>query len=63
MKAFQDKNCVQAMKKEISAVNKNETQEMVALPKGKKTVECILVYTLKHKADEALDRYKTRLLA
>ncbi|KAL6347262.1 hypothetical protein AAG906_013698 [Vitis piasezkii] len=36
---------------------------MVELPKGKKTVGCKWIFTIKYKADETIQRYKARLVA
>ncbi|KAL4038503.1 hypothetical protein IC575_002124 [Cucumis melo] len=48
---------------EMKALEKNNTWEICALPKGHKPVGCKWVFTLKYKADETLDRHKTRLVA
>ena len=48
---------------EMRALEKNKTWELYALPKGHKIVGCKLVFTLKYKAYETLDRHKTRLVA
>lgn len=53
---------MQAMKEELSAIKKNESQEMVDRHIGKKKVGCRWVYTLKYKGDETLERYKARLV-
>ncbi|KAI5323399.1 hypothetical protein L3X38_032471 [Prunus dulcis] len=47
----------------MEALNKNATWELVPLPKGKNKVRCRWVFTLKHKADGSIDRYKARLVA
>ena len=44
-----------------SKVKKNDTWELVTLPRGKRTVGCRWVYTLKHKADGSIER--ARLVA
>lgn len=44
-----------------SKVKKNDTWELVTLPRGKRTVGCWWVYTLKHKADGSIER--ARLVA
>ena len=36
---------------EMTALHKNNTWELVELPKGKEIVGCKWVYTVKHKAD------------
>ncbi|KAA0055189.1 cysteine-rich RLK RECEPTOR-like protein kinase [Cucumis melo var. makuwa] len=48
---------------EMKALEKNNTWEICALPKGHKPVGCKWVFTLKYKVDETLDRHKTRLVA
>ncbi|XP_057781185.1 uncharacterized protein LOC130999616 [Salvia miltiorrhiza] len=52
-----------AMKKEISALNRNHTWEKCRLPKGKKTVGCKWVFTIKRRPDGSIERYKARLVA
>ena len=47
----------------MRALNKNETWEVVDLPKGEKTVGCKWVFTIKYDADDNLERYKARLVA
>ncbi|TYK16314.1 putative mitochondrial protein [Cucumis melo var. makuwa] len=48
---------------EMKALEKNNTYEICALPKGHKPMGCKLVFTLKYKADGTLDRHKARLVA
>ncbi|KAL0554268.1 hypothetical protein IC582_008185 [Cucumis melo] len=48
---------------EMKALEKNDTWEICALPKGHKPVGCKWVFTLKYIADETLDRHKARLVA
>ena len=50
------------MEEEIVVLNKNETWEKYELPKGKKTVGCRWVYTIKYQADGTIERYKARLV-
>ncbi|KAL2923679.1 Retrovirus-related Pol polyprotein from transposon TNT 1-94 [Bienertia sinuspersici] len=54
---------VEAMQKEIDALNKNNTWTFVDLPKGKKAIGSKWVYKVKLKADGTLDRCKARLVA
>ncbi|KAA0043342.1 reverse transcriptase [Cucumis melo var. makuwa] len=49
-----------AVMEEMKALEKNNTWEICALPKGHKPVGCKWVFTLKYKADGTLDRHKTR---
>ncbi|KAA0040884.1 Beta-galactosidase [Cucumis melo var. makuwa] len=48
---------------EMKALEKNNTWEICALPKGHKLVGCKWVFTLKYKEDGTLDRHKARLVA
>ena len=41
----------------------NDTWDIVNLPKGKKSVGCRWVFTLKYRVDGTLDRHKARLVA
>ena len=61
--ALGNKNWEDAMREEMSALERNKTWEVVELPKGKKTVGCKWVFALKYKADGSLERYKARLVA
>jgi hypothetical protein len=61
--ALTDPKWTQAIKGEMEALLKNETWTLVHLPKGKKTVGCRWVFSIKHKADGSIDRYKARLVA
>jgi hypothetical protein len=51
------------MQKEMKALHKNKTWDLVKLPNEKKVVECKWVFTIKHKADDSVERYKARLVA
>lgn len=53
----------EAMKEEISALNKNCTWELIPMPKGADLVACKWVYKLKKKADGTVERHKARLVA
>ncbi|TYK14787.1 reverse transcriptase [Cucumis melo var. makuwa] len=50
-----------AVMEEMKALEKNNTLELCALPKGHKTMGCKWVFTPKYKADGTLDRHKARL--
>ncbi|KAA0062437.1 putative mitochondrial protein [Cucumis melo var. makuwa] len=47
-----------AVMEEMKALEKNNTWEICALPKGHKPVGCKWVFTLKYKVDGTLDRHK-----
>ncbi|KAM7494627.1 hypothetical protein LguiB_029236 [Lonicera macranthoides] len=53
----------EAMREEISALNKNSTWDLVPKPKDAELVTCKWVYKLKMKANGTIDRYKARLVA
>lgn len=61
--ALADPKWTKAMVEEMAALEKNNTWDIVTLPSGKKTVGCIWVFTIKHKADGSIERYKARLVA
>ena len=52
-----------AMAEEMKALQKNDTWELVELPKGKKTIGCKWLFTMKHKVDGSVERFKARLVA
>ena len=51
------------MDEEMSALHKNQTWELTALPSGKQTVGCRWVYTIKYLPDGSVERLKTQLVA
>ncbi|KAK4399651.1 Retrovirus-related Pol polyprotein from transposon RE1 [Sesamum angolense] len=58
---LQAKSCKEmedAMSQELSALERNNTWEVVNLPKGKKTIGNKWVFKIKLKADGSIDRYK-----
>jgi len=61
--ALKEKNCIRAMNEEMSALERNETWEIVERPKDKKAVSCRCIYTVKYKFDGTLDQYKATLVA
>lgn len=61
--ALADPKWTQAIKEEMGALLKNQTWTLVPLPKGKKTVGCKWVFSIKHKVDGSVERYKARLVA
>ena len=52
-----------AMKDEHNSLLKNDTWDLVPLPKGRKLVQCKCVYQTKHAVDGTIERYKARLVA
>lgn len=46
----------------MAALEKNQTWELVRLPKGKNLVGCKWVFTVKYILDGSLERYKGWLL-
>ena len=47
----------------MTALQKNSTWTLVQLPKGKRTVGCKCVFSIKHKANGLIEKYKARLMA
>ncbi|RVW98013.1 Retrovirus-related Pol polyprotein from transposon TNT 1-94 [Vitis vinifera] len=52
-----------AVMEEMQALKKNDTWEIVELPKGKYPVGCKWVFTIKYKSYGDIERYKARLVA
>ena len=52
-----------AMIEEISALEKNDTWELVPKPHDADLITCKWVYKVKKKADGRIDRHKARLVA
>ncbi|KAL6348574.1 hypothetical protein AAG906_016088 [Vitis piasezkii] len=52
-----------AMREEMSALEKNKTWEIVEKSKKKNIVDCKWIFTLKYKADGFLERHKAGLVA
>eukprot|EP00253_Pinus_taeda_P022280 PITA_22280 len=51
------------MKDEMMALSKNDTWDLVELPKGRKTVGCKWVFKRKQGVNDTEDRYKVQLVA
>ncbi|KAM2778784.1 hypothetical protein COP1_014123 [Malus domestica] len=61
--AMQDTKWRKAMDGEIEAIQKNDTWELVILPKGHKAIGIKWVYKTKKNANGEVERYKARLVA
>jgi hypothetical protein len=61
--ALSDPKWRTAMHEEMEALHKNKNWDLVKLLNGKKVVGCKWVFTIKHKADDSVERYKARLVA
>ncbi|CAL5428100.1 unnamed protein product [Camellia sinensis] len=61
--ALRDPRWKEAMNEEMKSLQKNSTWDIVELPKGKTPVGCRWVFTIKYKADGAIERFKARLVA
>ncbi|KAK1408324.1 hypothetical protein QVD17_39996 [Tagetes erecta] len=61
--ALQDVNWVTAMNKEMEALNRNNTWELVDLPPDRKPIGCKWVFKIKHDPSGEISRYKARLVA
>ena len=51
------------MKKELDALSKNHTWDLVTLPPGKPVVGCKWIYKIKTRSNGSIECYKTRLVA
>ena len=54
---------LEAMQKDLSALQLNQTLDLVPLPAKKKAIGCRWVYKVKFHANGSLERYKARLVA
>lgn len=61
--AVSNQNWCEAMKKEIDALEKNETWKITELPPGKKSIDSKWIYKIKYKPNGEVERYKARLVA
>ncbi|XP_071712254.1 uncharacterized protein [Rutidosis leptorrhynchoides] len=61
--ASKEMRWVEAMNKEITALESNQTWELVTLPPNKVPIGCKWVYMIKHNADGSIERFKARLVA
>jgi len=53
----------EAMQHELDALESNETWSFMDLPPGKRPIGCKWIFKVKHKPDDTIDSYKTRLVA
>ncbi|KAF5815624.1 putative RNA-directed DNA polymerase [Helianthus annuus] len=61
--ASKDSRWVDAMNLEMEALLRNNTWEIVDLPKDRKPIGCKWIYKIKYKANGEVERYKARLVA
>ncbi|XP_074267204.1 uncharacterized protein LOC141590514 [Silene latifolia] len=61
--ASKDQRWVDAMQKEIKALEENKTWEIVDLPTGHKPIGSKWIFKIKYKADGTIERFKERLVA
>ncbi|RVW91034.1 Retrovirus-related Pol polyprotein from transposon TNT 1-94 [Vitis vinifera] len=61
--AFEILEWKEVVMEEIRALEKNETWEVMNLPRGKKPGACKWIFIVKYKADGTVKRYKVRLVA
>nr|XP_009623548.1 uncharacterized protein LOC104114738 [Nicotiana tomentosiformis]XP_033516793.1 uncharacterized protein LOC104114738 [Nicotiana tomentosiformis] len=61
--ALNDPIWVKSMAEEIQALERNQAWNIVTLPEWKKPADCKCIFSIKHKPDGTIDRYKARLIA
>ena len=61
--ALQSPEWTKAMKEEITALDRNQTWELVPKPKDVKPISCKWVYKIKRRIDGSVERHKARLVA
>uniref|UniRef100_A0A251TI83 Putative reverse transcriptase, RNA-dependent DNA polymerase n=1 Tax=Helianthus annuus TaxID=4232 RepID=A0A251TI83_HELAN len=61
-KAFADTNWLSAMKTEFSALQDNDTWELVPRPTDRPVIRCMWLFRHKFRSDGSLERYKARLV-
>lgn len=60
--AIQNPKWIEAMKKEIQALEQNDTWTIKSLPEGKQAIDSKWVYKIKYKPNGDIERYKARLV-
>ncbi|KAL2938151.1 Retrovirus-related Pol polyprotein from transposon TNT 1-94 [Bienertia sinuspersici] len=60
--AITQKVWVDAMNEELSALEMNNTWDIVSLPQGKHAIGCKWVYRIKYNSDGSVERHKARLV-
>lgn len=61
--ACKDNKWIDAINKEIKALESNETWQFTDLPKGKKPIGCKWIFKIKYNSDGTIERHKARLVA
>ena len=61
--AIKEKKWINAMHEEMESTDKNDTWELVDLPKNKECIGVKWVYKTKYKENVEVDKYKSRLVA
>ncbi|GKC47894.1 putative RNA-directed DNA polymerase [Tanacetum coccineum] len=61
--ASTDPRWIDAMNKEMEALNRNNTWEICDFPKGRRPITCKWIYKIKYKSNGEVERYKARLVA
>jgi hypothetical protein len=62
-KESRNKEWNEAMEAKLNALVRNDTWDLVSLPKGKDVIGIKWVYKTKYKSNGTIDKYKSRLVA
>ncbi|GJQ94899.1 hypothetical protein Tco_0006038 [Tanacetum coccineum] len=56
--AINDNNWVKAMKNKMETLNRNQTLEIIELPKGRRPIGCKWIYKIRYKSNEEIESQK-----
>ena len=62
MESEEKRKWLDVMKDEMKSIHDNHTFDLVKLPKGKRALDNMWIYRVKHKSNSTSPRYKARLV-
>lgn len=63
LKSSEKDKWIEAMNKELTSLEENQTWELTDLPKNRKALPCKWIFKIKRNPDGTVDKYKARLVA